>query len=263
MTLASVRSRFDSVPPFARCFAPALLALLVSAGLFLDRVVLAPGWEAAAQVSTLAERIRADDEALSMGLRAERSAPTAAPSQNDLLKALNQIALQTGIHLVRMAPLVDKRDSLEIELEAPFANVVQFIGQMEMREGILRRLQIQAPTGDRAAVALAKVSFLLDWKPVSTNPAVPSLAGRLMASVPVSDPLRSLGIRSDASLQAGHVLTGITRANGGAFATIDGHDYRMGDPVGDGTITAIEENGVQISSAVAQSWLRFPQRATR
>lgn len=263
IALPQMSFRLDRLSPQARRMVPALAAFALSAALFVYNVVVAPDRALAAQALALSESIRAEDAALSAWLRdlngsAVRPAETAAPDRNDLLKKLNAIAQQAGAHLVRVTPLPDNRGPIEIELEASFAGLVQFVGHMEARGGLLRRLRVHPRTADATFITAV---FLLDWTPALAEAAIPPVAAQLLAGPPPPvDPFRSLANLSEASLRAGHRLTGITKTNDDMVATIDGRDYRIGDPIGDGTLTAIREDAVQLSSGRSRSWLHFQSR---
>lgn len=259
---AAVRA-FTSWP--GRRVSFAVLALIVASAWCFNNVVLAPERARAEEALALALRIRADDAPLRAWLRemnnpSPRPAEAVTAARSELLKNLNLIAQQTKTHLVRVTPPLDGSGPIELEAEAPFPNLVQLIGQLEARGGVLHRLQIRPQRSDNSPAPTTLATFVLDWADSSSDPVPPAIAERLTAAAAVADPFRPFGDRTNDSLRSGHFLSGITKTNDDLFATIDGQDYRLGDPFGTGSITAIQDDAVQLSSGTVQSWLHLGVR---
>lgn len=243
----------------ARRLYPALVALALSAELFAYTVCLQPDRERATRADGVTAELRAGQAALAARLRALDGAMPADPpaERMDLLRQADMAAAQTGARVVRIAPLPGSPTALDVEVEAAFPVLAQFIGQLEARRALIQRLVLRPAASGTIVEPRLAATFILDGRAGGGGLANPDAsAATLMRAT--SDPFAPSIPPADIAAQ--HRLTGITAVDQDLLATIDGHDYRQGDAIDGATILAINDDAVELGLGSRRYWLRFQPR---
>ncbi len=241
----------------ARRLYPALAALAVAAELLAYTVCLHPDRVRAAQAAAVTAELRAGQAALLTRLRAlDGTVPRSdTPVERmDLLRQADIAAAQTGARVVRISPLPGSPTALDVELEAAFPALAQFVGQMEARRAVVQRLVVRPAASGTAVDPRLTATFTLDGRAEGGGLADPAASSAALMRTP-TDPFAPAV--SPADIAAQHQLTGITAVGSDVTATIDGRDYRQGEAVGGATVLAINDDAVELGQGNKRYWLRF------
>ena len=247
--------------PRLRAVLPGLLALAAAVELFALLGPAAVERRLAAGATQVADQVEEEDAALRGRLHAVAVPGTASREVDPMafLREARASAAHGTTDITRLAPRPHDPRTLDVELLASFPAFLDLAAGVERLGARLQGVRLRAaePASRDAAGGAERqaVSFALEVpRHLATSPRDPTLQDTPAQAL--RDPFAAPAAGNDAASRR-YVLTGLTRTASGTTATINDHDYAVGDRLGELTITAINAAEVTLASGTRRLQLRF------
>ena len=230
--------------------------------------LVAPKKQAAAELDAMAQALRADRAAATAADTASAEAAVAGLDATalrnlsipQLLSQVQEIALNVNVRITDLAPVEPGSRLLRVAMTGAYPDLVRFLARFEALPLHIDELHMDSSTEDGQPRASGDLTLSLVFQQIAGAPAHSFADAAAFEAALRGEALRNpfttwngavawTPERGSGDLTWIHHLTGISEIGDVRIATIDDHDYRVGDRIDGRTVTAIGEDAVTLTRA--------------